>query len=1105
MKSFLTIRAQLILLVMAISLPMVGVLVYTIYENAQQRVVEAQSTAQMLAMTAASDIERVLISNHDLLVQMSMRPQIRKLDPKNCDNVLWDFHQLFPKSANMTVIDISGTAICSAVPQPGGKPVSVANAPWFKKSLAHDGFVVSDPFFGPITGRWVTVLTFPIHDALGRKIGFLGLPLDLALYVPNLSSVPLIPGTDIGILDSKGTFVWRNLETEKWVGKRLEENIAIQKILRGTEGEMIGVDSVHRLYHVDNVNDVDWKVYVGIPTEFIRAQLRQSLLRNAMIGSVILVLILMVAWAIARQISRPIGALASASRAVRKGQKEVRAEEDGPPEIVEVAREFNAMLNVRMQSEAALRESEARLAEALIITSLGHWEYEAASDEFILNDQYYLLHRTTAMQIGGYRVHAADYVRKLIYREDAEKFMEHLKAGLHMSGGLGRTEVRIACADGAVRWVQLRFKVEVDDQGRVSRLLGTSQDITERKEAEINQVRLNRSLRLLSDCNTALVHAREESQLLADICRLIVEQGGYRMAWVGYAEHDEDKTVRVVARYGDGHDYLGKVRISWADVPHGRGPTGVAIRTGVADANRDFESSSRMALWRDAAFSSGFRASIALPLAGKHGTLGALTIYSGSKGDFPAEEVLLLEELANDLAYGIETLRTRIEHQQAEQQLNFLAHHDMLTSLPNRLLLRMRFEAARAHAESEKSGIAVMFLDLDNFKQVNDSLGHNYGDKLLVKVVERLQSCLRDTDTISRQGGDEFIVLLPRMHDIKAIDSVAKHIIHAFNEPFEIDSYSINTSFSIGISLYPDHGAEFDTLLRNADTALYQAKDSGRDTHRFFSEKMNADAQEQLNLQGQLRSALSEQEFLLHFQPQIDIPSGRIIGAEALIRWQHPELGLVSPGRFIPLAERSGLIIQMGEWVLYEACRQARQWHEQGHPLVMAVNLSALQFRRGNLLETVANVLKHSGLPAELLELELTESILLQDIDTAIRTLHSLREMGVKLSIDDFGTGYSSLSYLKRLAVNKLKIDQSFVRDLAEGNDSATIIRAIIQLARTLQLTVIAEGVETESQLAFLRENGCNEAQGYWYSRPVSAGEFVKLLGNGNAFEAKPE
>lgn len=1096
MKSTFTIRSQLLALVLAIALPMVGILGYTLYDNVQQRVVEANSMANMLAMLTSSDVDRVLISNRDLLVQMSRRTQIRKMDALHCDQVLWNFHELFPKSANMTVIDLNGTAICSAVPQPGGKPVSVARAPWFRKSLEQDGFVVSEPFFGPITGRWVTVLTYPIHDGQGKKIGFLGLPLDLALYEPNLSHAPLIPGTTVGIYTADGTVVWRNRDTEKWVGKNIGSNPTVQRLLAGITGEMTGIDSVPRFYDVHAVQGAKWYAYAGIPTSAIYSTLRVTLIRNVLLGLLSLVLILGVAWLIARRISRPIGALALASRAVRKGSAEVRAELDGPPEIREVAQEFNEMLNVRLKAEAALRASEAKLSEALNIARLGHWEYEVASDEFIFNDQYYSLHGTTAERMGGYRMHAADFARQLVYADDAPMLAEHIRRALNagVPDQFVQTEARIVCADGEVRWVQVRYRIEKDGQGVTTRLVGANLDITERKQAEQTQKRLNRALKLLSDCNMALVHATEEARLLTEICRLVVEQGGYRMAWVGFAEHDADKHIRVVAQYGDERDYLGALKISWADTEEGQGPTGTAIRTGKTDINQDYLTSPRMALWREPALVRGYRSSIALPLAGKKHVLGALTIYSPDTDAFSPEEVTLLEELANDLAYGIETLRTRVEHAAAEKQLEFLAHHDMLTGLPNRLLLRDRFEQAAMQADREQAGVAVLFLDLDNFKQVNDTLGHNYGDKLLVSVVERLHGCLRNADSISRQGGDEFVVLLPHVHDTESVGNIAHHIVEVFADPFEIESYSINASFSIGISLYPDDGREFDTLLKNADTALYQAKDSGRDTYRFFSEKMNVDAQEQLHLQGQLRNAVKNQEFLLHYQPQIDIGSGRIVGAEALVRWQHPELGLIPPGKFIPLAERSGLVIPMGEWVLNEACRQAQLWRESGAPLVTAVNLSALQFKRGNLLDTVARALRHSGLPAELLELELTESILLQDVEVAIKTLHSLKDMGVKLSIDDFGTGYSSLSYLKRLAVNKLKIDQSFVRDLAEGTDSAAIVKAIIQLGHTLQLSVIAEGVEGETQLAFLRDNGCDEAQGYLFSRPVAVGEFVRLL-----------
>lgn len=648
---------------------------------------------------------------------------------------------------------------------------------------------------------------------------------------------------------------------------------------------------------------------------------------------------------------------------------------------------------------------------------------------------------------------------------------------------------------GETIWLRTSKVPLRDAAQKVIGVLGICEDITAQKQAEQTQKRLTRALRFLSDCGMALVHAEEEHKLLSDICRLTVETGGYLMAWVGFAEQDAAKTVRPAAQSGYEQGYLDSVNITWADMERGQGPTGTAIRTGVTVVNQDCLSNPKMAPWREAAITHSYRSSIALPLVGKKRVLGALTIYSQEPYAFNAEEVTLLKELASNLAYGIETLRTRDEHEVAERKLEFLAHYDPLTHLPNRLLLRDRFDQAAAIANREQSGVAMLFLDLDNFKQINDSLGHNYGDHLLVRVVERLHGCIRETDTISRQGGDEFVILLADVCDLGTIEAIAQNIIKAFVEPFKMDGYTLSASFSIGISLFPNDGSEFDVLLKHADAALYNAKEAGRNTYHFFSEKMNIDALENMQLQGQLHTALENQEFLLHYQPQIDTVSGRIIGAEALLRWQHPDMGLIQPDKFIPLAERSGLIIPIGEWVLNEACRQAQVWRETCRlpPMVIAVNLSALQFKRGNIVETVTTALARSGLPPSHLELELTESILLHDLEVVMGTLHRLKEIGVKLSIDDFGTGYSSLSYLKRLAVDKLKIDQSFVRDMVEDSDDAAIVRAIIQLGHILQLTITAEGVENDAQLALLKHYDCEQFQGYLFSRPVPAEEFTGL------------
>ena len=435
------------------------------------------------------------------------------------------------------------------------------------------------------------------------------------------------------------------------------------------------------------------------------------------------------------------------------------------------------------------------------------------------------------------------------------------------------------------------------------------------------------------------------------------------------------------------------------------------------------------------------------------------------------------------------------ERQAAQQRIEFLAHHDPLTGLPNRLLLRDRMEQAKALASRMHSRVALMFLDLDRFKTINDSLGHPVGDALLKEVVERLKSCVRESDTISRQGGDEFIILLNDVRDSESVSRVADKIHQRMGEPIMLGKHSLITSFSIGIALYPDDGDEFDSLLQKADTAMYHAKEAGRNGHRFFTEQMNRLVVEHLTLETQLRRALENGEFVLHYQPQQDLHDGSIIGVEALIRWNSPEGGLISPARFIPVAEDSGIIVPIGAWVLGEACRQARAWQDAGlPPFVVAVNLSAVQFRRPDLVNTVINALVLSDLDSQWLELELTESILIQDAEATLDAVRRLKALGVRLSVDDFGTGYSSLAYLKRFAVDKLKIDQSFIRDLVSDPDDAAIVRAIIQMAHSLKLKTIAEGVESEELANLLRIFHCDEIQGYWFARPMPADELEAFV-----------
>lgn len=436
------------------------------------------------------------------------------------------------------------------------------------------------------------------------------------------------------------------------------------------------------------------------------------------------------------------------------------------------------------------------------------------------------------------------------------------------------------------------------------------------------------------------------------------------------------------------------------------------------------------------------------------------------------------------------------EHKIAQQRIEELAYYDALTALANRTLLIDRAHQAISLASRNNHMLGLLYLDLDRFKDINDSLGHHVGDELLMHVAKRLLACVRETDTVSRLGGDEFVVLLSHVSSVENVSEVAQKILKALSMPFEINDNQLVVTCSIGTSIYPDDSADFDILLQRADTAMYHAKAEGKNNCQFFTEEMNQKTQRRIQLQSDMRAALDQNEFYVEYQPQFEQEDYRVIGTEALVRWKHPTLGFISPAEFIPIAEESGFIIEIGHFVMRQACLQAKHWLDQGHPLKMAVNVSYVQFVRNNLVQLIVDTLHETELPHQHLELELTESILVADPENVLAVVNRLREMGLYLSIDDFGTGYSSLSYLKRFAVHKLKIDQSFVRDLLIDNDDAIIVSAIINLATSLGIECIAEGVETEGQANKLKELGCMQIQGYWLGRPLSVVKMDELLAN---------
>ncbi|MHB1677129.1 MAG: GGDEF/EAL domain-containing response regulator [Sulfuriferula sp.] len=441
------------------------------------------------------------------------------------------------------------------------------------------------------------------------------------------------------------------------------------------------------------------------------------------------------------------------------------------------------------------------------------------------------------------------------------------------------------------------------------------------------------------------------------------------------------------------------------------------------------------------------------------------------------------------------------EIERARAQMAHLAQHDTLTDLPNRILLNDRLAQAMSLAHRQEKQLAVMFLDLDHFKHINDSLGHAVGDQLLQSVAKRLMASVRSSDTVCRQGGDEFVILLADIEHAKDAAFSAQKILTALTAPHRIGETDLTVTVSIGISIYPDNGLDADTLIKSADTTMYHAKENGRNNYQFFEQEMNTRAVERHSVEEDLRRALEQQEFMLYYQPKINLETGIISGVEALIRWQHPRRGLLLPEQFVWIAEGCGLIIPLGAWVLHEACQQAQVWQDEGlPPATIAVNISALQFRHNNFLESVRGILETTGLAPCYLELELTETMLMQDADASVSLLKALKTLGVRIAIDDFGTGYSNLGYLKRFQIDTLKIDHSFMRDIKHtltDSDDTAVVATIVSMGKNLNQDVIAEGVETREQMTFLQAQGCGEAQGCYFSPPLIAEDLIKLLRTG--------
>ena len=611
----------------------------------------------------------------------------------------------------------------------------------------------------------------------------------------------------------------------------------------------------------------------------------------------------------------------------------------------------------------------------------------------------------------------------------------------------------------------------------------------------IAKERMTRMLAALNATNEAIMRAKTRAQLFELVCDAAVTGGEFTSTTIAMVEPG-NAFLRVAAAAGPGAEVQRSVKIATSDAsPEGRGLAGIAFRAKRPCISNDYLADVQCNAFHDAIRRTGTKSGVALPLLSQGQAAGVLLFLSAELNSFAPEFVELLQRLAANVSFAVEGFDRADEKERAEERIKYLATHDNLTNLPNRAMFNQLLGFAMEEAQRFQRHCAVLFIDLDRFKVINDSLGHAAGDALLIEVASRLRSGVRENDVVARLGGDEFVILLNEVTESHDVAAIARNLLSMIGQSLELSGHECGVTASIGIAMFPEDGRDEQTLMKNADIAMYLAKQEGKNDIRFFSTEIATQSVDRLALEVGLRHALVRNEFCLHYQPKMDVATGQIAGVEALLRWNHPELGLLAPMQFIPLAEETGLIIPIGRWVIKTACAQNMAWQHAGLPaLSMAVNVSPRQFLDENLLRDIDEVLASTGMDPKLLQIEITESMVMLNIDRAIQLLDAIQSRGVRLAIDDFGTGYSSMSLMKQFPIDTIKIDRSFVRDLAHDSEDKAIAQAIIAMGKALGLTVVAEGVETVEQSAFLCQNECDEIQGFLFSKPVPSENIVELL-----------
>ena len=1035
------LRTHLLLPLLALTVPLAALLAYGTYRDAADAHSQALNAQRPLSAIIAADVGRKIEHTRETLRRIASLPRIRALQASQCSAVLAELHALTPGFANLVFTDRQGQLSCTAVPV-SSNPVSRADdTGWFQALTRTHDFHIGQPHRSPATGHWIAVLSMPVLDPQGQMAGAVHLPMELQALDLGLWTKNLPEDSRYGIFDAQGVLLWRNQDPEGAIGTQPDWNVA-QRIQARKNGvfESPGLEGTHRFYATTEIPQTGWVAYFGLPSAEITAQLHRRTTTNTAAGALIVLALSLLAIALARRIEQPVRSLAAAARAFSRGDRQAYAEPQGPTELADLARDFNTMVADRLHVEAELQaqrqqlqEAKDRLDLAMQIARMGLWNWDLRTGMVQGDDTLAQIFGDLPADAGP--VPIAEW-RSRTHPEDLIALDPPLIACLKGETEQFEVAQRIRHRDGRWVWGLWRGRVtERDDQGRGVALMGSFHDISERREA-------HERLQLAASVFT---HARE-GITITDTRGTIIDVNDTFTRITGYSREEAiGNNPRMLQSGRQGPEFYAAMWKSLAEQGHFTGEVWNRRKNGELFAE-------------------------IITISAVRNPLGATTHY-----------VALFTDI------------TSIKEN--ERKLERIAHYDALTGLPNRVLLSDRLQQAMARCQRKGHCLAVAFIDLDGFKAVNDLHGHEQGDDLLVALAQRLQASLREGDTLSRMGGDEFVAVLSDLEHLYDCHPVLDRMLRAAADPVRLGDRLFQLSASIGVTLFPTDGVGPDLLIRHADQAMYQAKQAGKNRYHLFDVERDTAVKTQREEVARLQQALAAHEFVLHYQPKVNMRTGQVIGAEALIRWNHPQRGLLPPAAFLPTMHDHAIRLEVGDWVIATALQQMATWKSQGLDLPVSVNIDAQHLQKEGFSQRLAALLAaQPQVPASHLELEILETSALEDMAQVSAIMHRCQAMGVRFALDDFGTGYSSLTYLKRLGAEVIKIDQSFVRDMQTDPDDLAIVQGVIGLARAFHREVIAEGVETIAHGSVLLPLGCECAQGYGIARPMPANELPRWV-----------